>query len=462
MKKKVVVIGSGLAGVLLCNELVKSSDVTLLELGEKDKISYPKIHFVKKTFAAVKTFCIGGGGTTNLWHNGLIPINSIDVESKEFNDVLIESKSYMDRAAARLYFKSNSYSDEYNNVISYMNSISEEIGVFADGVDSLLYPKKYKKLEVDPGVNALYSVVDIDFSTKDKRIISVNYSMGDKRYSINPDIVVFSAGTLGTPLLVKKLLDAMGHSYEQIGTGLADHPMGFVGKVKFKKEYAKLIKKFSLLDKGDYICRTAIRLKSLCGKYTCCAFFRPAFTMENKLPIYKYKSLLGASSGIDRIKNSFSTKLFHPDILAEIFSHMFGVSIPNRVYNILMIMEQKRGSNRISFDGANLIVDWCLTEKELSIYNEMLKKLYTMLLAISDDLKVQIPITDNWLWSAAHHSGTIPLGNKADDLIDKDLKLTFCNNAFVCDGSVIQEHSYANTGLTIGQLSMRLSERVLK
>jgi choline dehydrogenase-like flavoprotein len=33
---------------------------------------------------------------------------------------------------------------------------------------------------------------------------------------------------------------------------------------------------------------------------------------------------------------------------------------------------------------------------------------------------------------------------------------------FVCDGSIIQEHSYANTGLTIGQLAMRLAERVSK
>ena len=42
MKKKVVVIGSGLAGTLICNELVKGSDVTLLEIGDKEVIEYPK------------------------------------------------------------------------------------------------------------------------------------------------------------------------------------------------------------------------------------------------------------------------------------------------------------------------------------------------------------------------------------------------------------------------------------
>ncbi len=85
-----------------------------------------------------------------------------------------------------------------------------------------------------------------------------------------------------------------------------------------------------------------------------------------------------------------------------------------------------------------------------------------MLSKISDQVNIQTDITDEWLWSCAHHSGTIPLGNTDEDFIDKNLKLNFCDNVFVCDGSVIEEHSYANTGLTIGQLAIRLSERVLK
>ena len=65
MEKNVVVIGAGLAGTLICNELVKNCDVTLFEAGEKNVIGYPEINFIQKNFAAVKTFCIGGGGTTN-------------------------------------------------------------------------------------------------------------------------------------------------------------------------------------------------------------------------------------------------------------------------------------------------------------------------------------------------------------------------------------------------------------
>ena len=461
-EKKVVVIGSGLAGTLICNELVKVCHVTLLEVGDKNVISYPKINFIRKRFAAVKTFCLGGGGTTNLWHNGLIPINTKDIISKEFNEVINEAESYIDRAACKLYWLDNPYSDEYKKVVSQMNLIAEKTGAFPDGVDCLLYPKKYKKLNVDSKVNALYSVADIDFVSKDRQIKSFNYCIGSKQYSINPDIVIISAGTLGSPLLVKKVLSAIDCSAVNVGTGLADHPLGFVGKVKVKKAVNRDMKQLSVYDRGNYECRTAIRIKSECGKYTCCAFFRPALTMGNKLPVYKYKSLLGASSGMDLIKNIFSIKLFHPDVLAEIFSHVFGVNIPCRIYNILFLFEQKRGKSYVSYDGSALEVDWSITEDELKIYRGMIKKFHDMLTGIADEINLETNITEDWLWSAAHHSGTISLGNKADDLVDKDLKLNACDNVFVCDGSVIQEHSYANTGLTIGALSMRLAERVCR
>ena len=460
MQKKVVVIGAGLAGSLICNELVKSYDVVLLEIGKKDSIRYPQVYFLNKKLAEVRTFCFGGGGTTNLWHNGLIPIFPKDVISNDFKEVLAEAESYQNKAAANLFWIDNPYSAEHKEVTSETNLLADEINVFSDGVDCLLYPKKFNKLEVSSEVDAFYEVSDIEFNSVGKKVTSVSYYFGQKKQSVDSDVVIISAGALGSPLLVKKVLSAINCSTENVGTGLADHPMGFVGKVKIKKTFNRGIKQFSVRDRGNYECRTAIRVKSDCGSYTGCAFLRSALTMQNRLSIYKYKSLLGASNGNDRIRNMFSWKLFHPDILAEIYSHLFGVTIPGRIYNVLFLFEQKRGTNNVSYKNSGLEVNWSITKGELKIYKGMIKKLHHMLTAIADEVNLNIDITDDWLWSAAHHSGTISLGNKDDDLVDKDLKLKACDNVFVCDGSIIQEHSYANTGLTIGALAMRLAERV--
>ena len=61
-----------------------------------------------------------------------------------------------------------------------------------------------------------------------------------------------------------------------------------------------------------------------------------------------------------------------------------------------------------------------------------------MLEPIADELNIQMPLTEEWLWSAAHHSGTISLGNGDDDLVDYNLKLKGLENVYICDGSVIQ------------------------
>jgi hypothetical protein len=460
MKKKILIIGSGLAGSMVSSQLALKYEVVLLELGSREAIDYPSVQFIRKHFGAVKTFCFGQGGTTNIWDNGLIPIRPDDC-SMQFGRILNEAMSYMDLAATKLFFENN-YGAAYKAITSEMSGIAKSVGVFSDGVDCLLYPKRHKGLRVSSRVKAYYKVDGIDFNVENGRIKSIRYAVGSRNETVDPDMVIICAGALGSPFLVQKILAGAGCSSGSAGKGLADHPMGFIGKFRVKNEFRKRIQKMVCHDKGDYLCRTAVRLKSHCGNFTCCAFFRPALTMQNRLSLYKYKSLLGASSGMERLRSACSWKIFHPDILAEIYAHIFGVQLKSRIFNILVLFEQKRGGNRVYYHGGDIKVDWRVTEEELAIYNEVVDKLYDMLRPISEDLVIQRPLTEDWLWSAAHHSGTISMGDRPDDLLDQDLRLRACNNVFVCDGSVIQEHSYANTGLTIGQLAMRLADKLLK
>ena len=459
-RKKIVVLGGGLAGSLLCNELAKKNEVTLLEKGARIGISFPRVYYLNKKLAEVNTFCFGSGGTTNLWHNGLIPIRCDDMNGSEFRSVMIDASLYMDQAASALFFGNKSYTSEHEKLVGEVNTLSASLSAFPHGIDCLIYPKKFSALTISDAVKGIYDVENVDFTFQGDKVNTINYTVAGQKRFIDTDIVIVSAGTLGTPKILQRLIAAKSFSFGKVGLGFIDHPMGFVGKVKFKKEIASAIKKFSCLDRGDYISRNAVRIKSKCGKYTACAYFRPALTMENNLAVYKYKSSLGASNGMARLKNLFSFKLYHPDIVAEIFYHLFGVSLPSKTYNILFIAEQKRGSNRVYYDSDKLMVDWVITPEEISVYREMLDSLKEMLNNLADEINIKTDISEDWLWSAAHHSCTTPMGNTENDLIDTNLKLKFCDNVFVCDGSVLQEHSYANTGLAIGQLAFRLAKRI--
>ena len=105
---------------------------------------------------------------------------------------------------------------------------------------------------------------------------------------------------MGSPRILRDIITATGHRFESLGTGFIDHPLGFVGKVRFKKDAVDAINRLSMIDHDDYVVRSALRLKSACGRYTCCAFLRPALTIHNSLSIYKYKSLLGRNDGLDQ------------------------------------------------------------------------------------------------------------------------------------------------------------------
>lgn len=460
IRKKIVVIGSGLAGTLIANALAKNCDVTVLEIGPKSGRIYPGMQIHNKELAVGNTFCYGAGGTTNLWHNGLIPIRTSDVSIPAFRSVLEESAAFRDRAAAALHFPLPSFSQEFDQAHAEAASLGEGIGKFKDGVDCLIYPHKYAPLTVNSAVTAAYNVEGLDFVADSNSVSHVSFRIDGQRHSISADYVVVSAGGLGSPQVLSNILPLFGGDFQSPGKGFIDHPMGFVGKFKFPRKIASLISKFALSDKGAYASRNIVRLRSPCGAYTAGAFFRPAITMDNSLAIYKYKSLLGTSVGEERIRAAMSPKVFHPDIIAEILSHLFSVQVPTRTYSVLFMGEQKRGNNRVFHDDRGLNVDWTITDDELRVYRQMIERLTDMLSGVAEESNIAPDLSSDWLWSAAHHSGATSLGDNPQDLIDRDLKIKCTDNVFVCDASVIQEHSYANTGLTIGQLALRLADRL--
>lgn len=459
-KQNIVIIGTGLAGSLLANRLSDTAGVVALEIGPAKGVEFPSIRFAGKPLAEVDTFCMGEGGTTNLWHNGLIPLDPLDISAGTFKEVLVDAEEFMDPAAAALFFPEGSFSYEYRTARARMNQLGSELGLGGASLDCLIYPNSYRPLKICPPGRARFLVRDLGFEGKGRRIEAVTFSQGGVRHTAPADVVIVAAGAMGTPDVVRRMLETVGADTSLPGTGFMDHPMGFVGKVRFKQEYNKIMKEISLSQRGEYETQGILRIRSECGRFTCGIFFRPALTMENRLGLYKFKSSLGATRGSRRLRNALSMKLLHPDIVAEVVAHLSGARIPSRTYGVLLVAEQRRGGNRVYHDREGLVVDWRVSEEELSGYRSVLCQLRGLLEDAAEEMVIQEDLSDSWLWSCAHHSGTMPMGEGEEDLLDRDLRLKPFENVFVCDGSVIQEHSYANTGLTIGQLALRLAERI--
>lgn len=461
MQKKCLIIGSGLAGCALARSLEKSHNVMVLDAGPARGIAYPPLEFPKKTLGEVKTCALGRGGTTNLWHNGLIPLRAEDIQNTTFRSVVESSKRYINAAAQMLHFKRDDFSSDQARLTRGAGEISQHFGDATDGVDCLVYPKRYAPLAPPTNAASVYGIKSISFTVREAAITKVDWEGESGTGAWYPDIVVVAAGSLSTPSIVSDILAAAGRQNHTAGSGLIDHPMGFVGKFRFPKSIANQVKRFALSDEKDYEYRSMIRLRSDDGKHLGSAFFRPCVSKSNDLSIYKYKSRLGASSGKQRLYHSFSLKLAHPDILSEIFQHLTGFQVPTRTYSVLFMGEQRRRENKVyKIKDGTTVVDWDISKDEMNAYSSMVKRLSAMLADVADSSEVNHTLTEDWLWSGAHHSGTISMGSDESDLVDTDLKVHGLDNVFVCDASVIQEHSYANTGLTIAQLALRLSHQL--
>jgi predicted NAD/FAD-dependent oxidoreductase len=121
MKSKIIIIGSGLAGITIANELIKHCDVTVIEKGPSEGVVLPKKRFLSKNFGVGPTYCNPVGGTTNLWHNGLIDLVVDDVTTP-FSKVLLKSRKYIDAAANKLFFK-GTYTVEKERRNSYYREV---------------------------------------------------------------------------------------------------------------------------------------------------------------------------------------------------------------------------------------------------------------------------------------------------------------------------------------------------
>ena len=94
--------------------------------------------------------------------------------------------------------------------------------------------------------------------------------------------------------------------------------MGHIGKIKVKNEFKEMFTKLCAqpLENGYFRSGVTTRI----GDHKAIFYVWPAVTMNNKLSIYKYYSLLGASNGFNRIKNMFDIRLFSPDVIAVILN----------------------------------------------------------------------------------------------------------------------------------------------
>ncbi len=454
---KVVIIGAGLGGSVLADELPQNWEVVMIEFpdsssgfGSVDDVGIPSVTNPHNSF--------GLGGTTRVWHNGLIEINkSIFDEKWPFSKKVLDP--FYQRAFEKLtdrprevFIKATNTLRDHFKTLGMISNVES---------NSIYYPKKrhnlWKKFNLRKKVRLVRGeVVDFKFN-KNFQVEHIVVRSGKKQFDVEFDILVVAAGGLSTPVLLQHVArKCNSKSLTNSGKYYEDHPSCFVADIKLNKP----VYKFWNYSNSDLNGKLRLPIVVQCGEYLISFQIRPAAHFHKRK---KLKSIISDLRNHPlKIVNYFKLLVYLDDLL-DILSFRFGINLPTENYSLLMVAQQPSNAEvSITFDEKNrkIIRNWQLDNSYIKILYQSIDEVLEHLGDIVTEVNLYEDILEN-MFSSAHHSGTARISQSpGDGVCDINLKIHDFSNVYICDGSVIPGSGYSNTGLTIAALAVRLADHL--
>ena len=461
MKPNLVIVGAGLGGCFLADSLTEQWNVTFVEFGSQ----LPKLQDrVQDTATAAVTYphiASGLGGTTAWWHNGLM-----EVDEKVFQEKWPFSKSELAPYYSRAYEKLAGVAQiNISEAVELLRQKYKSLGIQEKLFgEELFYPRRRVNAWHALSLNGRVKVVEgevIELGHDGKcEIRNLLVKKGDQAYEINGDVFVLAAGGLCTPLLIQKLAEKLPNpALQQAGFHYEDHPSVLVGEVILSEPLYKLWNFPVRGSNGNLRLPLVVKQDGLLVSFQ----LRPAIATR-----LNSKRDIGATL-LSEIRNNPFNFSSYPRLLTqwndvlEILSFMFRIHLPTRHYSLMMVAEQPSSDKCAVWrknDGAAIYRNWDISDSYINSLQESIHRVITDL----GDLVKSVNIFPDWtnsIMSSSHHSGTARMAaSPSKGVCDENGRVYGMRNLYVCDGSLIPSSGYANTGLTIAALALRMAEHL--
>lgn len=459
MKPSLIIVGAGLGGCFLADGLADAWDVTIVELGTNSVTLQQRVRDTDVAAVTYPHMGSGLGGTTALWHNGLI-----EVEEEIFQQKWPFPKSELAPYYELAYQKLAGISKRaIRKVAEELRLKLIKIGIPENLLArELYYPRRrvnaWHSLRLSGRVSIVEGEVTALISDENYSISHVLVKTDGMEKRICADYFVIAAGGLGTPLLLQGL--AAKHptqSLQNAGFHYEDHPSAFVGEVVLDVPLYKLWNYPVPGANGNLRLPLVIKQDGLFVSFQ----LRPASHHRMGEPRSRVLSVLNSLRNEPFKLYSYLKLLTHWDDVLEILSFKFGIRLPTRHYSLLMVAEQPPSTMCAVWkeEGSpNIYRKWVVAQSYLDSLQQSIHQVLNML-SSSIKSSVVFPGWPNFIFSSSHHSGTARLSpSPADGVCDKNGCVYGFSNLYVCDGSLIPASGYANTGLTIAALAMRMAD----
>lgn len=495
------IVGTGPAAYFLCLSIFKNnpnSKIKIYEAGaDKNLIDTNDFSYqqVEQNFNLNPTTYIGYGGTSNLWHNVIAPLDPEDFEIREWiknsgwpisiNDI----SNYYEKVARYLnfeyeLFKGHSF-DKSLEVERKKINFNEEVfenKYFLQLKKPFRAKEHFQELQKKYNLNILqnHRVLKILANNNCNKAQSILIGVDGKKIKHNVNNLILCCGAIeSTRILLNS--ETLKNLSNKVGKNFLDHPMGNTFQMKYPenrttKLYSDLNYSSKLKIKSALKLTLAAQEKFRLPNHT--FYLRPSFTegIDNSTEKVKLK-LLAIREKLLKYQFPFSEGLAilsNLNLARQIIQYKTGLSSGHRLADFMFVTEQIPNdkseiylSNDLDKYGLKkLKVRWNVTERDLASILEFYDICYKH---VCQTNKAKYTIKKEQLsWrsrlsSAAHHLGTARMGENYDSsVVNKNNQVHGMSNLYINDGSIFPTAGNANSTFTIMALSMRLGDHLEK
>lgn len=490
------VVGTGPASYFLCLGILKKNPLAKIKIFEagskKNLLETNNFSFNQEgqNFNLKPTTFIGYGGTSNLWHNVIAPLDEEDFIERDW----IEDSGWPIRkgdldkfykeVATELKFNYELFDEKKHSdtLINEKKKINFEKSIFENKYflqlknpfrANLAFDKLKQKHNIDISLN--HRVLRILVNSQGKtEAIEIGYKK--QKYMIKVKNLIVCCGAIETTkILLNSKITQLKSS--PLGLNFMDHPMGNV----FQMEYGvrKITRLYSDLDFSKTLkIKSAIKLTAQAQrKYKLpnnAFYLRPSFSkgIDNSTEKVKIQLLAIREKLLKYqlpIEEGFKM-LFNLNLARQIILYKTGLSAGHSFADYMFVSEQTPNdkskitltSDYDDYGMKKININWNISETDIASITNMYE-LCEQGLAQQNDAQFTIKKNEiNWrsrLSSAAHHLGTARMGNDVQQsVVDKNLKVHGTQNLYISDGSVFPTAGNANSTYTVMALSMRLGD----
>jgi len=489
IKTKTCIIGSGIGGGTLAQKLAEQNkEFIIIEAGEwngdSENVSYENVGL---DFGVRSTTIVQIGGTSNLWHGVLAPLDKIDFEKRDWIPKsgwpisFEELEPYYKQASEILkvekynYFERDDLSYELNNQLDNLvfNRKYLKNKLFQQPVPPVNFKDVVKKICKHSNKQHLYyNTTALEFIVRDEKVTKLKVGKSNGSFSyVEAEQFIVCAGALETPRL---LLNSKIEN-KNIGKYLMDHPMGNLCQIEFLKPSKYPIYSDTKYSSNMKI-KTGLELTDEKQKELKLPnhnfYLRPSFIkgIDNESEKVKL-SLLAFRDGGVSIQDIWKV-LTNLNVVKQILAYKFSLNVTFRYADLFFVTEQIPNENsyvslsnkRDKWGYKKSLVNWQVSDEDIQSMKVWFELLLTKLFP-KEHYKFTHSLKDfNWkeiFTSAIHHVGTCRMGhNENEGVVDKNLKVFGVDNLYVCDGSIFATAGNVNNGLTISAFACRLAEHL--